>query len=219
MKTQMKFQKALCLILLILGAVAVLLSFVWQTGAWAALGGMVSTSNRNSSTFTAAAGKYDATLYNEVQGFNNAMMYCGIVMVLLAVLLYITACNKRRKYYVTNYVAIGLCAGGNIVMSFVLMIMNGIWLGKFQNVDFEAWKVRNDRNVRYGAEDSYNTSIAWFLVAFLVYAIIIAASVLLILNLFWKIKLMNGEKRLLNGQPIAKSEEPLDGATAEEVAQ
>lgn len=215
----MKFQKILCLVLLILGALATVLSFVWQTGAFAALGDWVDPTNKTS-MFMAAPGKNDATLYNEVQGFNNAMMYCGIAMILLAVLLYITACNKRRNYYISNYVATGLCAGGNIVMSLVLMIMNGIWLGKFQNVDFETWKA-NDELYFTGNKMAtrYNDSIAWFIVAFLVYIIIIAASVMLILNLVWKIKLMNGEKRLLNGQTVNKSEEPLDGETAEEVAQ
>ena len=221
MKTQMKFQKILCLILLILGAVAVALSFVWQTGAWASLGTMYHNVSK-ASKFTAAEGKYDGTLYTEVQGFNNLMMYFGIVMVLLAVLLYVTACNKRRNYYISNYVATGICAGGNIVLSFVLMIMNGIWLGKFQNVDFKAWKTYYDARIAEGAGAdtiAYNTSIAWFIVAFIVYIIIIAASVLLILNLVWKIKLMKGEKLLLNGQTANVSEEPLDGATAEEVTQ
>lgn len=218
MKTQMKFQKILCLVLLILGALAVLLSFVWQTGAFAGLGAMLNN-NTKKSKFKAAEGKYDATLYTEVQGFNNVMMYCGIVMILLAVLLYITACNKRRNYYISNYVATGLCAGGNIVMSLVLMIMNGMWLGKFRNVDFVAWKARNDRDVSLGAASTYNDSIAWFIVAFVVYTIIIVASVMLILNLVWKIKLMNGEKRLLNGQTVSKNDEPLNGETAEEVAQ
>lgn len=218
MKTQMKFQKILCLVLLILGALATALSFVWQTGGFAGLGAMINPTTKQSS-FIAAKGKYDATLYTEVQDFNTAMMYCGIVMLLLAVVLYITACNKRRNYYISNYVATGLCAGGNIVMSLVLMIMNGIWLGKFQNVDFVAWKERNDKTVSRGGANNYSDSIAWFIVAFILYAVIIAASVMLILNLVWKIKLMNGEKRLLNGQTLSKPDEPLDGATAEEVAQ
>lgn len=207
--------------MLIMGALATLLSFVWQTGAWAGLGGMIDNVTKLS-TFTAADGKYDATLYMEVQGFNTAMMYCGIAMILLAVLLYITACNKRRNYYVSNYVATGICAGGNIVMSLILMIMNGIWLGKFQNVDFAAWKARNDFRVSLGAADSYSDSIAWFIIAFIIYILVIAASVMLILNLVWKIKLMKGEKQLLNGATVVKSEtpeEPQSGETAEEVAQ
>lgn len=216
----MKFQKIICLLMLIFGALAVLLSFVWQTGGFAALGEWVDPKTKMS-LFIAAKGKNDATLYNDVQGFNTAMMYCGIAMVILAVILYITACNKRRNYYVSNYVATGLCAGGNIVMSLILMIMNGIWLGKFQNLDFASWKATDKMEyVDFDMASKYNDSKAWFIVAFVVYILIIAVSVMLILNLVWKIKLMNGEKRLLNGQTVNKSEEPLEGgATAEEVAQ
>lgn len=207
--------------MLILGALATLLSFVWATGAWASLGEWIDPTTKQSG-FIAASGKYDATLYTDMQGFNTAMMYCGIAMILLAVLLYITACNKRRNYYISNYVATGVCAGGNIIMSLVLMIMNGVWLGKFQNLDFKAWKEMNDLFVASKADNNYNDSIAWFIIAFVVYIIIIAASVMLILNLVWKIKLMKGEKRLLNGETVTKSEtpeEPQGGETAEEVAQ
>ena len=199
--------------MIIVGALSLVYAFCYATGGLAELGRLWDSTNAKS-LFNAAEDKYDAELFLDIQGFNDALMYCGIVMILLAVCLYITSCNKRRNYYVTNYVATGVCAGGNIIMSVILMAFNGIWMGRFQNVDFESWQAFNDSNVerlkrRFGDEPipadilepytHYSESTTWFVLGFVVYVLVIWASVLLILNLVWKIKLMQGEKKLLNG--------------------
>ena len=208
MKTQMKFQKYLCLVMLILGALSLAYAFFYLSGSMAELGQnkepILGSTEQFKSLFEAAEGKYDYKLYELIQPFNNTLMYCGIVMVLLAVVLYVTACNKRRNYYITNYVAIGACAGTNIVMSIVLMALNASWRSKFLNVDFDAWYAVNKDYLSPGMEalrDSYHysESTLWFDLGFVVYALIIVASVLLVLNLVWKILLMRGEKKLLNG--------------------
>lgn len=208
MKTQMRFQKYLCLAMLIVGALALLYAFCYCTGSLAELGQSIDSVTKMS-YFEAAEGKNDALLYNEIQGFNNALMYCGIVMILLAVLLYITACHSRRNYYISNYIATVVCAGGNIIMSVILIIMNGIWKGKFLNVDFQAWNDCWAELVEIGEITGssvtvhYSESTVWFDIGFIVYAIVIVASILLLLNLVWKIKLMQGEKKLLNGNQVA----------------
>ena len=210
MKAQMKFQKWMCLVMIIVGVLGLLYSFCYMTGSLAALGRTINQTKPRTSKFIAREGYYDALFYDELQPFNTIMMYCGIVMVLLAVVLYITACHKRRNYYVSNYVATGLCAGGNIVISLVLMIMNAIWRGEFLKVDFTAWQNFNTSSVQLGlaTEDTvyYGDSTAWFDVGFAIYLIIIIASVLLILNLVWKIMLMKGEKKLLSNEVLAGGE-------------
>ena len=216
MKTQMRFQKYICLIMLILGAVAVAYSFFFATGGLSELGYAWNSSN-NVSLFTASAGKNDASLYVNIQGFNDALMYCGIVIILLAVCLYITSCHKRRNYYISNYVATGVCAGGSTVISLILMVLDGIWMGRFKNIDFASWSRTNAARIeeltQYYQEvlheevpanvlapyAHYSESTAWFAVGFVVYTLVIVASVLLVLNLVWKLKLMQGEKKLLNG--------------------
>jgi len=206
MKAQMKFQKWMCLIMLILGALALLYAFCYMTGSLSELGYTINVTNgKRSSKFVAASGKYDALLYDEIQPFNTLLMYFGIIMVLLAVVLYITATNKRRNYYITNYIAIGLCAGGNIIMSLVALIMNAFWRGEFLKVDFKAWKDFNTSGIELGliTTEHYGDSTAWFDLGFAVYAIIIVASVLLILNMVWKIMLMKGEKKLLSNENLA----------------
>ena len=192
--------------MLLVGALALLYSFAYSTGALAELGQAIETvAGEKKSAFTAAEGKYDALFYYDVQPFNTALMYCGIASVLLAVVLYISACQKRRNYYISNYIATGLCAGGNIVMSIVLMAYNTFWKGEFLKIDFQSWKavysayLDGDGNVLpdYVNYYHYNDSTIWFDLGYLVYSILIVASVLLILNLIWKILLMKGEKQLL----------------------
>ena len=209
MKTQMRFQKYICLVMIIVGALALAYAFCYATGSISELGSVVTS--KGQSQFKAAEGKYDATLAIDIQGFNTALMYCGIVMILLAVCLYITSCNKRRNYYITNYVATGACAGGNIIMSIILMALNGVWMGRFNNVDFAAWAKYNADNLKdfegmpgvtpdmLAGYMHYSESTTWFILGFVVYILVILASVALILNLVWKIKLMQGEKKLLNG--------------------
>ena len=208
MKTQMKFQKYICLVMLILGAIGLLYAFAYLSGGMAALGKTrkngPADGDRFVSAFDPTGDKYGYKLFEEIQPFNDVLMYCGIAMILLAVLLYITACNKRRNYYITNYVAIGACSLGNIVMSIVLMAMNASWKSKFLNVDFEAWEAYYEARKKMGADVSFSKSTLWFDLGFVVYTLIIVASILLILNLVWKILLMKGEKQLLNGEKVVE---------------
>lgn len=209
MKTQMKFQKYICLAMLIMGALCLAYAFFYLTGSMADLGQTKTAGDPGSGiqfqhpkAWELAEGKYGYDLYVQIQPFNDALMYCGIVMVLTAVLLYITACNKRRNYYITNYIATGVCAGGNIVISIVLMAMNASWRSKFLNVDFEGWYAYNKKtfiDADMAESVHYSESTLWFDLGFVVYALMIVASLLLILNLVWKILLMQGEKKLLSG--------------------
>ena len=86
------------------------------------------------------------------------------------------------------------------------MIMNAIYRGKFLNVDFASWKARYDYLIENNSAAYYSESTAWFDVGFAVYIVIILVSVVMILNLIWKIKLMQGEKKLLEGSQLAGGE-------------
>ena len=80
-------------------------------------------------------------------------------------------------------------------MSIVSLAMNAYWRGEFLRVDFESWKeLLNDP---YTAPH-YSESTLWFDLGFVVYPIVIVASIVLILNMVWKIMLMKGEKQLLS---------------------
>lgn len=205
MKAQMRFQKIMCLVMLIMGALTLLYAFCYCTGGLAELGQNINIrpNGEHDSVFDAAPGKNDATLYDDIQGFNNLLMWFGIVMILVAVLLYVTACHKRRNYYVTNYIAIGICVGVCIVLPLVAIIMNAGWSAEFANVDFDEWYAVVQRNHElFGAELHYSDSMLWFNLGYVVYILMMVAAVLLALNLVWKVLLMRGEKKLLENNLV-----------------
>jgi hypothetical protein len=127
-------------------------------------------------------------------------------MILAAVLLYITACNKRRNYYITNYIATGICAGVDIVLSIVFMAMNASYKSQFlNNTDFTAWKALDESTrIANGMESAYSESTVMFDLGFVLYSIIIVAAIALVLNLVWKILCMKSEKQLLSGEQLGE---------------
>lgn len=191
--------------MLIMGAITLLYAFCYCSGGLAALGQVitVSASGAHRSNFDAAEGKNDALLYDDIQGFNNLLMWFGIIMILLAVALYVTACHKRRNYYISNYIAIGVCAGGNFILSLVALILNAVWRGAFLNIDFESWyEYSYSRYENFGMEMHYSESTLWFDIGFVVYILMMIAAIILALNLVWKIALMRGERRLLDNNLV-----------------
>ncbi len=202
----MKFQKRLCLILLILGALSVVYALAYTTGALAGFGTTLlsSTSRGYYADPSFADG---GNLFLEVQSFNNLLFYLGIVMLLAAVVLYITACNKRRNYYVSNYVASIAVAAVFIIISLVLMIMNGVYFGKTLAILNDTTAMSNYYEIANDVSSlgavTYSENITMFILGFVLYIVNIVAAIALILNLVWKNKLMKGEKALL-GQGIAK---------------
>lgn len=192
--------------MLILGAVAFVYACSYVTGSVQYLFDMLQKR---------ASGGYrelidGAMIYIDIQSFNNMLLWFSIVMILAAVLLYITSTNKRRKYYITNYVATGVCAGLDIVLSIVAMALNGSWKAKFLAVDFEAWKTYYDAVDSMGDklyDIDYSESTIMFDLGFVLFAIIIVASLLLVFNLVWKLMNEKAEKKLLSGAALENGKE------------
>lgn len=199
MKTQIKFQKAMCLTMLIVGALSVVYSLIYLTGSVSYMGIHYDyTQDPIEPLFTGAE------LFVDIQPFNTAMFYLSIGIILSAVLLFITATNKRRKYYVTNYVATGITVGYNVITSIILMAYNASFRSAFlNNTDFAEWKtVDIETRINFGLKSAYSESTAMFDLGFAVYAIVIVASLLLVANLVWKLFCEKAERQLLTGSEI-----------------
>lgn len=199
MKAQMKFQKIMCLVMLLVGALSAIYCFIYCTGPLANIG--VTLSKKD------GLPDYDAVfgpaqeLYVDVQPFNTALLILSIVMIVAAAVLYITATNKRRNYYISNYVATGLVCGVDVAVSLYVFIQNSIFLGRFNNLMSDPVISGEFKRISESRPDvEYVTSTWTFALGYVVYIIVIAACAALIFNLIWKIKLMKGEKMLLNGQ-------------------
>ena len=127
-----------------------------------------------------------------MQPFNQQLTTAGIVLILSAVSLFIFRSNDRRKYYIANYITIGVNAILNIAVSVWALINVISYRAEFLLVDFEKLaKVASLYNI------SYTESTFWFDAVWFVAAFVILVTALSIFNLVFKIVLMRAEKKLL----------------------
>ena len=142
-----------------------------------------------------------ATLvHNRSQAFSDTFLILGIVLLLTVVLMIIMGCNTRRKYYITNYVAIGIYVAFALVFA-ILLIVNVVNIQSALNqVNLsEVKEVYEEAQNYYG---DWNES-TWMLALGYVYVGVLLVNVaVVVLNLVWKIKLMQGEQTLLQSGAV-----------------
>lgn len=133
-----------------------------------------------------------ANIYNEIQPFNKQLTTVGLFLILSSLLLFVFGTHKRRKYYVGNYIAIGLNSA--------LMIGSSVWgiqnviiyRQMYDTIDFA--KLEKYQTL---LQKDYNISPFWFDAGYYVFGFAIFAAVLGILNLVFKVLVMRGERKLL----------------------
>ncbi len=195
-KKQMKLQRMICLFALIAAAVAFVYSLGLMTDLYDSLYPMMRNPDNLEETDVPGS-----IIYYDMQPFNQQLLMASIVLVLLAVLLFITGTGSRRKYYIGNYVATGLNVAAQIGVT--------VWahgrLAAFKEqfvttVDFDALEMWS------GIWETLNLtkdSTFWFDVHFAVFALVILAAALLTVNVIWKRRLMQAEKALLDGKAVS----------------
>lgn len=194
-KKQLKLQKLICIAAIIACAII----FVYALGIMTDLyDAMYSTMmNPNDLSETDVPG---SRIYYYMQDFNQDLLKYSIVLILLGCLLFITQTHSRRKYYIGNYVAIGLYSAANIAMA----IWAHTWIEAYKTffltqVDFEALRKHADM-----WKTAYVDSTFWFDIHYAVFAISIIVTGLLIANMIWKICLMKEEQKLIEaGKEVA----------------
>lgn len=139
-------------------------------------------------------------LYKFVQSADDMLVIISIVLLLTVVLLYITSCNKRRNYYISNYVAVGIYAVYAVVCSVLWIYVASMTMAYVGLINFSQWatELQDPANPQYYSED-----ITTIILGFVIAVINIAEAAVWVYNLIWKIKLMKGEKALL-AQGLAK---------------
>lgn len=182
MKLQMKVQKILCIVSILLSSI----SFAFSLGISTTIYQLM------------LAGEYGVEtggLYDPVQDFNRTLVNVCIVMIILSTGLFITRTNTRRNYYISNYVAIGTAFLFSTITGIICIMKISSFRAIFLNeVDFEMWAKVHDMI----SEIRYTESTFWFDMNMLMLALIIICNILLMLNLIWKTMLMKKEKALLN---------------------
>jgi len=194
MKIQMRFQKILMLVTLILAA----LSFVY--GLAFLTGGMGNVRYYLPVDQGVRTDKINATnFFNASQSFVGTVVILSIVFIVLCASLYLTACNTRRNYYITNYIAIGAV----VIIAFVVAIYSLVCISNVMNLFYNdiAWEAGTNGGLNYAEQinDGYpvGKSPLSFVLGYILYVVILFDVAAMVLNLIWKIKLMQGEKALL----------------------
>ena len=186
MKTQMRFQKTLCLLTLIMSAITIVYAFGFITGGMATVGDIFDYRN---DYFNAA------NVFNFGQQVNDIILNLGIVFLCLVALLYIFACQKRRNYYITNYIAIGVSALYMVVFAVVGIIL--VVQTQVMFISEVDWETFYGGNISLDRFAHTGDSQVMFYIGYVVYFLVILNALALGYNLLWKIKLMKGEKALL----------------------
>ena len=133
-----------------------------------------------------------ADVYLKMQGFNQQLTTAGIVLILSAVSLFLFNTHNRRKYYVANYITIGINAILNVAVVVWMHIEVLIYKAQYLQVDpARVQEVAKILNM------DITMSTFWFDVHYIVFAVVILATVLSLVNLGLKIALMIGERKLL----------------------
>ena len=187
-KKQIKCQKILCIVAII----ACALTFLYALGLMTDLYDALYSTMRNPYDLT-ETDVPGSILYYMMQDFNKALLKYSIALILLACLLFLTQTHVRRKYYIGNYVSVGLYSVATVAYTvWAHAYIEGYKAAFLTQVDFEAlekhakmWKT------------AYIDSTFWFDAHYGVYAVLLVVTVLLLLNLIWKVRLMKAEQRLI----------------------
>ena len=194
-KKQVSFQKIVCLISLVAGALEFIYSLGLLTDLFDTLYSMIPNPNNLDS-----AKVEGARIYYDMQPFNRTLLRCSIGMILLSCVLFLTNTHSRRKYYIGNAVATAV----NVVAECAMAVWCHLQVSAFKTqylttVDFAELEKRLARR------GTYTDSTFWFDIHYVVCGVAILAAVLLIVNFVWKKKMMREEQKLLRSSGKAVS--------------
>jgi len=200
-KKQMILQRIVCYFVLIAAA----LVFVYSLGLVTDLYG--NKFNEHASDYY-VYGDDPSTLkikgteiYYDIQEFNRDLTSVGLILILLATTQFVFQNHCRRKYYIANYITVGVNTVASIGASY--WALSNIFQYKdryLTTVDFEALIQRLER-----MKQTYNDSMFWFDISKTVFAVVLIAAAVNVLNMVWKIVLMNSEKKLIKAGKEGKA--------------
>lgn len=191
---QMTFQKIVCVLVLIASA----LVFVYSLG--------ISTDLYDALSKTILYPDYDldmtsvegSRVYYDMYEFNSLFTRISIGLIIVTLILFVTNTHARRKYYIGNFVAVGLSAVANIAMSVWCLPQIMYYKAQYQNnVDFEALEeFSKDWGTLYiGPDDTF-----WFDVSYAVFGVLLLTTCLLIINVILKVIVMKAEQRAIGSR-------------------
>ena len=195
-RKQMKLQRIFCIFALIAAACVFIYSLGMLTALYERLYPMMRNTDNLEETDVPGS-----IIYYDMQPFNHQLVISAIALILLAALLFVTSTSSRRKYYVGNYIATCLNVAAEIGVTIWAHLQISSFKSQFINtVDFDALEMWSGI---WETPAMTKSSTFWFDIHYLVFALVLIAAVLLIVNVIWKRRLMQGEKALLAGKAVS----------------
>lgn len=197
-KTQLKIQKLTCLAAIIISALVFVYALGLMTDIYDSLYQAVTlkTEEGTGNKYVSSEKVEGASIFMDMQPFNQKLLVGSIAMIILGAFLFVTNTSTRRRYYVSNYVAVGLYSVAGLALSVYSHIQIQAFRTQFlTTVDFDGLKEFSDM---WGT--LYTKSTFAFDVHYLVFGLLILVIAALIANVVWKEKLMGEEKALLAGK-------------------
>lgn len=231
-KSQLKFQKIICLVTLIMAAILFVYSLGFITELYELFsptigvvnGKLVDLATKRNPLTNEVLEDYikGNEFYFEVQtyvvselhkingnpqtvrvkytGFNDKLVTGALIALIVSLTLFITSCNKRRNYYISNFVAIGATSAYNIGFAAWLIANLVKYEAKFNAVDHQAL-------IKWFAEEKFkevDTEVICFTLGYVLAALLVVVTALLVFNLIWKITLMKREHKLLQNNSVGE---------------
>lgn len=187
-KKQLKIQKLICVLCIITAA----LTFIYALGMITDIQEALRSTMRNpmKPEQTRVEGSW---IFYDMQPFNKAFVNASLVPILLACFLYITNTHSRRKYYFSNFLAVGAYSIATIGIGFwAHQQIEAFAVQYMTTINFEQLKAYSEL---MGTPYLDNTNMLDLHRTVL--AIAIVSVVALVGNMIWKIILMRSEKKLL----------------------
>lgn len=189
-KKQLHYQKLVCLFSVIAAAIWFVYSLGIITDIYDSLYATMMNPNDLTQTFVPGS-----IIYYDMQPFNKQLLIVSIVLILLACALFLMNTHVRRKYYIGNYVTVGVYCAATVAVS----VWSHIQISAFKTqylttVDFEALKEFAEMWKSPYIESTFLLDLHYWVIG--ISLIAVAAQ---IVNVVWKVKLMRGENALLKG--------------------
>lgn len=184
----LKLQKYICLLCVIAAAVSFVYALGMITDIYDAL--YRTMSNPKDLTQTKVPG---SIIYYDMQSFNKQFVNYSLVLILLGCFLYLTNTHCRRKYYISNYVAVGAYSAATLAVGFWAHQRIEAYIVQYMTtIDFEALKEFSDKRKTLYLDNTDMLDLHR-----VVLGLAIVSVVALLGNMIWKIILVRNEKKLI----------------------
>ena len=186
-KKQVALQKILCIGLLIVCALVFVYSLGIMTDLYDALYNTIRSPEKLDKTTVTGS-----RIYYDMQGFNRDFLHASIAMLVLCLLLFFTNTHSRRKYYVGNYVAVGLVSVAGVAFTVWAHGQIEAFRTQFLQINFEELAAHAAKK-----KSLYTESTFWFDIHYVIFGLLLLGIALMIANVIWKRKLMKEEQALI----------------------